>query len=375
MSKLPNVGTTIFTKMSRLALEYNAINLSQGFPNFPIDEKLITLIKEASIENVHQYAPMTGTIELLTKLSSLTERNYQRKTNPVENILITAGATQAIYTIIQALVHFQDEVVIIDPSYDCYSPSVILAAGIPIHVEMNEDFSVNWEKVNDAISSKTKMIIVNNPHNPSGKIFTEQDISSLEIILEKNPKVLLLSDEVYEYITFENKHISINTRQKIMDRSVIVSSFGKTFHITGWKIGYIIAPRNLMNEIKKVHQFLVFSVNSLMQVVLARYLDVVDVNELSQFYVQKRDFFQSLLSESRFKILPSEGTYFQLLNYSDISDESDIKFTEDLTLKFGIATIPMSVFYKEKKDCKVIRLCFAKDNETLIKAAQNLCKI
>ena len=375
MSKLPNVGTTIFTVMSKLAVEHNAINLSQGFPNFPVDSKLTDILQRISTDSIHQYAPMAGYPPLLVKIGAMTEKCYGRSPNPDQEILVTAGATQAIFTIIQALVNSGEEVVILDPSYDCYEPPVILSGAKSVRVPLNDDFTPNWERIGHSINSKTKLLIINNPHNPSGRVFNETDFVALEAIMDKFPNLILLSDEVYEYITFEKKHISINTRTKIIDRSVIVSSFGKTFHITGWKIGYIIAPENLMIEIKKVHQFLVFCVNSVAQVALSEYLDKIDVTQLGSFYQEKRDLFQNLMKTSRFDFLPSEGSYFQVASYAKISQESDIDFTKRLVTEFGVATIPISVFNANQQDQQLIRFCFAKDSETLTQAAIRLCKI
>ena len=375
MSKLPLVGTTIFTVMSKLATENNAINLSQGFPNFPVDEKLTEILKSIATESVHQYLPMAGYVPLMEKIGQTIKSSYNRSIETSTELLITAGATQGIYTAIQAFIHFGEEVIILDPSYDCYEPAVILAGGKPIHVSLNDDFSVNWNKVEAAFTDKTKMIIVNNPQNPSGTVLSIQDIENLETILDKHPNVLLLSDEVYEYITFEEKHISANTREKLKEKSIIVSSFGKTFHITGWKIGYLVAPERLMIEIKKVHQFLVFCVNSVAQVALSKYMDHVDVNQLGSFYQDKRNLFRNLIKDSRFELLKSQGSYFQVASYASISNESDVDFTKRLVLEHGVATIPMSVFNADGKDNKLIRFCYAKDTETLTKAAERLCKI
>jgi methionine aminotransferase len=375
MSKLPHVGTTIFTTMSKMAMDHQAINLSQGFPNFPVDEKLTDILVETAKENAHQYVPMNGLPALLEGITTLTMENYQRKVNPATEILVTAGATQGIFTAIQALVKTGQEVVILDPAYDCYAPAVILAGGTPIHINMKLDFTPDWEKINETVNEKTAMIMVNNPHNPSGKILQEGDLIELEKLMEKHPQLLLLSDEVYEYITFEQKHISANTRNSLIDRTIVVSSFGKTFHITGWKIGYLIAPENLMIEIKKVHQFLVFCVNSVAQISLAKYLKEVDVQKLGAFYQTKRDYFQQLISGSRFELLPSEGSYFQTASYREISNQSDMDFVTEMVQKHGVAAIPFSAFYNDRRDEKIIRFCFAKDNETLKKAAEKLCKI
>lgn len=375
ISKLPHVGTTIFTTMSQMAAKYQAINLSQGFPNFPVDANLIEILKETVVENVHQYAPMAGNNDLLEELAKLTFRSYQRKVEPAKEILVTAGATQGIFTTIQALIQPGDEVIVLDPSYDCYAPAVILAGGKPVHINLKPDFTTDWDRIDRAMTEKTKMIVVNNPHNPTGKTLLEKDIQQLEEILDRNPQVILLSDEVYEYISFENKHISANTREKLREKSVIVSSFGKTFHITGWKVGYLIAPEKYLKEIKKVHQFLVFSVNSIAQVALTKHLQSTDVSVLGDLYQEKRDYFRSLISESRFELLPSEGTYFQVVRYANISTEPDLQFAERLVKENGIATVPMSAFYANQFDNQSIRLCFAKDNETLEKAAEKLCQI
>lgn len=375
MSKLPHIGTTIFTIMSQLANEHGAINLSQGFPNFPVDTQLTDILKNIASENVHQYAPMGGYPPLQIKIAELVNRQYHRIIHPSDEVLITAGATQAIFAIIQALVNTNEEVVILDPSYDCYEPPILLTGAKPVRIQLDDSFMPDWQRINDAVNERTRMIIINNPHNPSGRIWTENDFLQLENLLDKYPQLLVLSDEVYEYITFESKHISVNTREKIRSRSIIVSSFGKTFHITGWKVGYIVAPIALMIEIKKVHQFLVFCVNSVAQVALSQYLDKVDVAQLGAFYQDKRDLFRSLISTSRFELLPSEGSYFQVASYAHISDESDVEFTKRLVIEHGVASIPMSVFNASGKDQKLIRFCFAKDTETLTNAAKRLCEI
>lgn len=375
MSKLPNITTSIFTVMSKMAAEHNAINLSQGFPNFPVDEKLTAIVAELANEDIHQYTPMAGYPPLLSKIATLVKDSYQRIIQAETEILVTTGATQGIFTTIQALVENEDEVIILDPSYDCYEAPVLLCNAMPVRVPLNDDYTPNWETIEAACSEKTKMIIINNPHNPTGKILNETDFEALEKLLEKFPKIILLSDEVYEYITFEQKHISVNTRKALRNRAVIVSSFGKTFHITGWKIGYLVAPEHLMIEIKKVHQFLVFSVNSLSQAAISNYLDVVSVAEIGNFYQQKRDYFRQLLSKSRFQLLPCEGTYFQVVSYEAISNENDVDFCKRLITEHGVAAIPISNFYENGKDLNLIRFCFAKDNATLEEAARRLCKI
>ncbi|MBF4470407.1 methionine aminotransferase [Flavobacterium sp. HJJ] len=375
MSKLPNVTTSIFTVMSKMASEHNAINLSQGFPNFPVDERLTQIVSRLANEDVHQYTPMSGYPPLLSKITALIKSSYSRNIIPETELLVTAGATQAIFTTLLALLKPNNEVIILDPSYDCYEAPILLSEAKPVRVALNNDYTPNWDKIADAFSEKTKMIIINNPHNPTGKILNKSDFENLEILLEKHPNVLLLSDEVYEYITFEDKHISTHTRTKLLDRCITVSSFGKSFHVTGWKIGYLVAPIHLMKEIKKVHQFLVFSVNSICQIAVSEYLDCVNINEISTFYQEKRDYFRSLLKNSRFELMPCEGTYFQVASYANISNENDVDFCKRLITDYGVAAIPISTFYENGKDLKLIRFCFAKDDFTLEEASRRLCTI
>ena len=375
MSKLPHIGTSIFTVMSQMANEYNAINLSQGFPNFPVDKRLTDIVTRLAAENVHQYTPMSGFPPLLDKIAKLTQQSYQKTVSPKDEILITAGATEGIFAAIQALVNANEEVIILDPSYDCYEAPIILSSAKPVRVSLNDDFTPNWETIKAATNEKTKLIIINNPHNPTGKTWTRNDFVQLENLVEAFPNLIVLSDEVYEYITFGQKHISIHNRPKLSNRSISISSFGKSFHITGWKVGYVIAPEHLMKEIKKVHQFLVFSVNSISQVAISEYLDIVDVYSLGSFYQQKRDFFRNLLKETKLELLPCEGTYFQVVSYAAISDEDDLAFTKRLVTEFGVATIPISTFYADGKDTKCMRFCFAKDDLTLTQAAERLIKL
>lgn len=375
MSKLPHIGTSIFTVMSQMATEHQAINLSQGFPNFPVDERLTAIVAKLATANVHQYTPMIGLPSLLDKIAVLTQQSYGRTVTPKEEILITAGATEGIFATIQALVKAQEEVVILDPSYDCYEVPILLSNAKPVRVALNIDFTPNWETIAAAVNENTRLIITNNPHNPTGKMWTEHDFEQLEKLVHAYPNLLVLSDEVYEYITFEQPHISVHHRPKLWQRSISISSFGKSFHITGWKIGYVIAPEHLMREIKKVHQFLVFSVSSIAQHALNEYIDLVDVKALGQFYQQKRDFFQSLMKDTKLKLLPCEGTYFQVASYAEISKESDVDFTKRLVTEFGVATIPISIFYANGDDHQCIRFCFAKDDETLISAAERLRRL
>ncbi|PWH84634.1 methionine aminotransferase [Brumimicrobium oceani] len=374
-SKLPHIGTSVFTVMSKMAAQYNAINLSQGFPNFPVAPELVENYEKVIKGDYHQYMPMPGAPRLLVEISQKIATHYGRIVNPEEEVLVTAGATQAIYTAIQAVIHRGDEAIVLDPSYDCYAPSVELAGGKPIHVNMQADFSVDWNKVEDAISAKTKLLIVNNPHNPGGTVFSEEDIQAIEQIMERHPHIFLLSDEVYEFIHFEEKHISMNTRKTILDRTFIVSSFGKTFHVTGWKIGYLVAPKYLMDEVKKIHQYIVFSVNSTSQMTLSNYLPQADLSQLGEFYQKKRDFFRGLMKNSRFELLDCQGTYFQVARYSEISNLGDVDFATEMTQKHGVAVIPVSGFNKDQHDDHLIRFCFAKDEETIIKATEKLCKI
>lgn len=375
MSKLPTITTSIFSVMSQLANEHGAINLSQGFPNFPEDERLLEISQRLIKKSVHQYTPMAGLPLLLEKIANLTLQRYSRNIAINSELLITAGATQGIYTTINTFIATGDEVIILDPSYDSYEPSVLVAGGKPVRIPLNHDYTPNFNTIEGAITSKTKMIIINNPHNPTGRIWTESDFEALETILEKHPQILILGDEVYEYITFSQPHISFNTRKKLQDRTIIASSFGKSLHVTGWKVGYLIAPENLMIEIKKVHQFLVFSVNSFAQYAIAEYLEMVDFNEVSRMYQHKRDLFQSLLKDSQFELLPCDGTYFQVVNYSAIATKNDMTFAKELITKHGVAAIPISVFYNDATDRHMLRFCFAKTDETLIAAAEKLVRI
>ena len=374
-SKLPDVGTTIFTVMSQLAAEHNAINLSQGFPNFPIDPKLREQLIEKAQSESHQYFPMGGHPELLDALGKLIQKQYNRTLNPKEQILVTAGATQALFTVIQALCGEGDEVIVLDPSYDSYGPSIRLAGAKDIHVDCIESGLPDWEAIRASCSDQTRMIVTNNPHNPSGRVWSGEDMQELERLLLDYPNLILMSDEVYEFISFEQEFISAHSLNSVLDRIITVSSFGKTFHVTGWKLGYLTASSELMTEIKKVHQFNVFCVNSLAQATITSYLKEVKVNELGAYYRGKRDRFRNFMKDSRFKLLPCDGTYFQLADYSAISDLDDVSFCEDLITKHGVAAIPVSVFNQSGKDDRLIRFCFAKDEETIEKACERLCKI
>jgi len=372
ISKLPNVTTSIFTIMSKMASDYNALNLSQGFPNFRSDPFLIELVNKAMEEGYNQYAPMPGYLELREIISNKTTLLHSKKYNPNTEITITAGATQAIFTAIATIINKDDEAIIFTPAYDCYGPAIELFGGITIPVQLKAPFyKPNWEEVEDKITDKTTLIIVNTPHNPSGMIFSEADMLHLQFLSEKY-NLIVISDEVYEHIIFDGlSHYSVAKYPELASRSFIVASFGKTFHNTGWKTGYCLAPENLMNEFKKIHQYNVFSVNSPIQKALSEYLKTPEhYLSLSSFYQQKRDVFLELIKDSKFKIIPSKGTYFQMLDFSDISKESDLLFAERLTKDYKIATIPTSVFNENQEDFKQIRVCFAKTEETLISAAK-----
>jgi len=373
-SKLPNVGTTIFTIMTQLANQHNAINLSQGFPDFQVSQKLIKLVEKYMKDGYNQYAPMPGVERLREVIANKTEFLYSYKYNPETEITITAGATQAIYTAISAFIQEGDEVILFEPAYDSYVPAIKINGGQPVYIQLKHpDYSIDWNEVTRAINLRTRMIILNSPHNPSGSVLSIEDMEKLSRLVQGS-KILILSDEVYEHIIFDNnKHQSIARYPKLAERSMIISSFGKTFHATGWKMGYILAPENMTKEFRKVHQFMVFSVNTPVQYALADFLEQKEEYlELGNFYQQKRDYFLNLLKGSKFKIVPSKGTYFQSLDYSAISDEKDYDFAIRLTKEFGIASIPLSVFYHDSIKSHVLRFCFAKSNETLERAAEKL---
>ena len=373
-SKLPNTPASIFSIMSAMAAAHNAINLSQGFPNFKSDPQLIELVSTAMKEGHNQYAPMAGDVKLREVICNKMERLYGKKYSAGTDIVITAGATQAIFTAIAATISRGDEVIIFTPAYDCYAPTIKLFGGKVIELQLaSPQYTPDWDEVKGVITSKTKMIIINSPHNPSGMLFSESDMLHLQQISEEND-LIVISDEVYEHIIFDGEqHQSAARFPELAARSFITASFGKTFHNTGWKMGYCLGPEKLMDEFKKVHQYNVFCVNHPFQKGLAAYLhDENNYLELGAFYQQKRDFFLGLIKDSRFKIIPSKGTYFQLLDFSEISKESDMAFAEKLTKQHKLATIPISVFNKEKLDTKHIRVCFAKKEETLVAAAKIL---
>ncbi|NNM07845.1 MAG: aminotransferase class I/II-fold pyridoxal phosphate-dependent enzyme [Flavobacteriaceae bacterium] len=372
ISKLPKVTTTIFAVMSKMAQEYDAINISQGYPNFNSDPKLIDLVSEAMRSGFNQYAPMPGDGLLRERIAEKINNTYGSSYSPDADITITAGATQAIFTAIAATVHKGDEVIVFAPAYDCYEPAIELFGGIPVAIQMKPpSFEPDWKEVADRISAKTRMIIINSPHNPSGMLFSKADMLELQrLVLEHD--LYVISDEVYEHIIFNgNDHQSAARFPDLAERTFITASFGKTFHNTGWKMGYCVASSHLMQEFRKVHQYNVFSVNHPIQRALATYLEDPETYlGLSGFYQAKRDHFLKLISGSRFKFVPSKGTYFQLLDYSGISTKGDIEFSEWLTKEKGLATIPTSVFNRGGEDFRQLRVCFAKTDETLEAAAR-----
>ena len=376
-SKLPTVGTTIFSVMSALAQKHQAINLSQGFPNFESSERLQTLVTKAMQQGYNQYAPMPGLPALCEQLVIKNKKLYDIDLNPATEITITNGASEAIFSAVTALVHHGDEVVIIEPAYDCYRPAIELCgAKTVVYEAYAPDFKVDWVAFAKLISSKTRLILINNPQNPSATIFDETDWLALENIVA-NTDILILSDEVYEHLVFDGKpHCSIFTRKSLWQRAIVTFSFGKTFHNTGWKVGYCAASTDIMTEIRKVHQFNVFSVTTPIQHALAEFLtDETEYLQLPAFYQEKRDFFADLLQKSRFELLPSRGTYFQVVSYKRISDEPAVAFARRLVEQAGVATIPLSVFYHSQHDDQLIRLCFAKTADTLRQAADRLCNL
>lgn len=376
-SKLPDVKTTIFTEMSLLAQQENAVNLSQGFPDYLPDENLLKYLGDFAKQGYNQYSPLFGIKELREEISRKFRSQYQVDYHPDSEINITAGATQGIFTVISTFVEKYDEVIIFEPAYDCYEPAIILNGGIVKNVKMHyPDYEINWNEVRNLVSEKTKMIIINNPNNPSGKILKQNDIDEL-IKIVKDTNIIILSDEVYENITFDGKHhLTLAKYSELKERTFVVGSFGKLLHITGWKIGYILAPEELMKEFRKVHQFNVFCVNTPAQFAIAKYLqNIQDFSEISTFFEEKRNYLRSALLETPFKLLDCEGTYFLSANFGSISDKQDKDFCYWLTKEHKVATIPFSAFYKDKTDEKVIRFCFAKKQETLDKAIEQLTKL
>ncbi len=376
-SKLPDVGITIFTIMSKMAAEHNAVNLSQGFPDFSPHPDLVELVSDAMRKGLNQYAPMQGLPELRHQIATKTAEMYGSEIDPDREVTITSGATEALYAAIAAVVHEGDEVIVIEPAFDSYVPAIVLNKGVPVFVPMTfPEYAIDWNRVAAAITDRTRLIILNSPHNPTGTALTDQDIAALRDITAKHD-LLILSDEVYEHIIFdERQHESLLRYPELARRSMVISSFGKTFHTTGWKIGYCVAPPELTTEFQKVHQFLTFASNTPVQHAYSQILKRKELYlGLAGFYQQKRDHFLELMSDSRFTPLPCSGTYFQMMDYTSITDEADIAFSHRMTIEHGVAAIPPSVFYHDRRDYKVLRFCFAKADETLEKAAEILCRI
>lgn len=376
-SKLPDVGTTIFSVIGQLSAQHRAINLSQGAPNFPCDPQLVASVAAAMQQGHNQYAPMTGLPALKQALADKVQQLYGRTYDVDSEVLISGSASQGLYMAIAALVHQGDEVIFFEPSFDSYAPIVRLHGGVPVGLKLEQpDFAINWDQVQAAITPRTRMIIINTPHNPSGQILTQADLDQLAR-LTRNTNIVVLSDEVYEHIVFDgHTHCGMAGHEELAQRSVIVSSFGKTFHVTGWRVGYCLAPVELMNELVKVHQFMMFSADTPMQVGFAQYLqNPQHYLGLSAFYQQKRDRLREMLQNSPFKLLPSAGAFFLLASYAHFSDESDSDMVKRLIVNHGVATIPLSAFYTDGTDNKLIRLSFAKDDATLQAGAEALCKV
>ncbi len=380
-SKTPNMGTTIFTVMSALALEKGAVNLGQGFPDFACDPKLLDLVNDAMREGLNQYPPMTGVAPLREAMSAKIEALYGRRYDPVSEITVTAGATQAILTAILAIVHPGDEVIVLEPCYDSYVPNIELAGGVVVRVPLTPGtFRPDFDKIQAAISPKTRAILINSPHNPSGMVWTREEMLRLQEILDPT-NVLLISDEVYEHMVYAPlQHWSAAQFEGLAARAFIVSSFGKTYHVTGWKIGTVAAPAALSAEFRKIHQFNVFTVNTPMQYGLARYMaDPKPYLELPAFYQRKRDLFRQGLAQTKFRLLPGQGTYFQCVDISGLSvpekNLGEAEFCKWLTTEIGVAAIPLSAFYGSGFDQQVVRFCFAKKDETLQLALERLARL
>lgn len=375
-SKLPQVGTTIFTVMSALAVKHNAINLGQGFPDFPMNPKLTSLVNEAMQSGYNQYVHMCGLPSLRERLAEKVNEDYHANINPETEITVTPGGTYAIYTAFTSILQQGDEVILFEPAYDSYIPNIEVNGAIAVRVPLQfPGYTIDWDLVKAKITTKTKAIIINTPHNPTGSVLTQEDIDQLRSIVE-GTNIFIISDEVYEHLIFDNKeHLSILRYPDLKARSFVCFSFGKVYHCTGWKMGYCIAPESMMKEFRKVHQFNCFTCNSPVQFALAEFLkDKSQYRELGSFLQKKRDYFKQLMEQTPFKPLPSFGSYFQLYDYSSFSNESENDLAIRLTQEAGVATIPVSAFYKTPVDNKVLRFCFAKKEETLEAAVERLVK-
>jgi methionine aminotransferase len=375
--KLPGAGVTIFTIMSQLAAEHQAINLSQGFPDFNAPEELIELVSGAMRRGLNQYAPMQGVPLLRQRIAEKVHRLYRADVDPDTEITVTSGATEALYAAITAVVHPGDEVIVIEPAFDSYVPAIELNRGVPVFVPMTfPQYAVDWDRVASSLTPRTRLIILNSPHNPTGTAIGDRDIKALQNITAGHP-LYILSDEVYEHIIFDGRqHESMLRYPDLAARSFVISSFGKTYHTTGWKIGYCIAPELLSKEFRSVHQFLTFASNTPIQHAYAEFMQhSAHYLTLGNFYQAKRDTFLKLMQGSRFTPLPCSGTYFQMMDYSAVSDEPDESFSRRMTIEQGVAAIPPSVFYNDRRDNRVLRFCFAKQDRTLEQAAEILCRI
>ena len=376
-SKIPNVSTTIFSVMSNLANKHEAINLSQGFPNFPSSPELISLVDKYMKKGFNQYAPMSGIIELRAAISNKIYNVQNINYNPETEITVTSGGTEALFAAISSVVKPNDEVIIFEPAYDSYAPVIELNGGKPIYITLAPPiFKINWQEVKSKINEKTSLIIINTPHNPTGTILSKEDLTQLAEII-KDSNIFILSDEVYEHIVFDGKnHNSMMLNPILKNRTFICGSFGKTFHVTGWKLGYCLAPEYMTNEFRKIHQYLTFCTFTPAQYAIAEYLNnPLHYLSLASFYEGKRNKFIESISNSKFTFELSQGTYFQNLSYKNISDENDFDLAVRLTKEIGVASIPISVFYNQKNDYKLLRFCFAKDDETLEKAGEQLSKL
>lgn len=373
-SRLPDVGTSIFTVMSKMAADHGAINLSQGFPDFQVDSRLIELVYKYMREDHNQYAPMAGMPALRQVIADVVLRTYGHRIDADSEVTITPGATEAIFSAITACISPGDEVILFDPSYDSYNPAIRLNGGIPIHINLSfPDYAIDWHLVRQKISPRTRMIMINTPHNPSGSVWSAADVQQLEQLAVAH-NLLVVSDEVYERLIYDGvAHQSVLRYPALAARSMAVFSFGKTFHATGWKVGYVVAPAHLTQEIRRAHQFITFSVNTPVQLALAEYMQTPSHYEsLGAFYQRKRDFFLEQIKGSPFEPLPSRGSYFQMVSYRALSSKPDVALAEEITTKFKVASIPASVFYQDRTDHKVLRFCFAKKEETLEKAGKIL---
>lgn len=373
-SKLPHVGTAIFTVMSKLASDCGAINLSQGFPGFNCDPQLLDLVSKYMKTGHNQYAPMSGVSVLRERIAEKTKSVHGIDLDSESEITVVSGATEALYAAVTAVVQEGDEVILFDPAYDSYAPAVELNRGKVMYVPLQmPDFSVDWEKVKSAITDKTRLIMVNTPHNPSGYVWTQNDLDTLADLIQDRD-ILVVSDEVYEHITYDGrKHLSLLTHPVLRERTFVCGSFGKTFHVTGWKIGYCLAPPKLTGEFRKVHQFLTFSTPTPLQYALAEYLqDERKYLELPDFYQRKRDLFCQGLEKTDFQFTPAQGSFFQMVSYGHLSDESDYQLAVRLTKETGVASIPVSVFFSDKRDLKILRFCFAKEDAELSEALEKI---